>query len=147
MTTFKPHIQTIEEIKIEFPFIKNIERFIIDKRVLELTDKIYKKLYIEETDCTGKVSKERSIELKEKANIKAVYLFLWSIENITWQMLQYGWKQKDILILIRRMEKAGYDPYSTTENTTALFIESLPGMGYKERTVNGKTFKAYMPRA
>lgn len=146
MVTFKTDIQTIEEIKKEIPYVHNLEYFYTDKRVLKLTDKIYKELYTEEQDYIGKVSKAKSIELKEKARIKAIYLYLWSIENITWQMLQFGWNQKDILILIKRMEKAGYNPYSTTENTAAQFIESLPGYGYQERSVNGKTFKAYMPR-
>ncbi len=86
-------------------------------------------------------------ELNKVAEAKGVYDWLWAVDHIDDQMFKLGWKQKDINILIQRMEKAGYNPWSLTEDTAGKFIESLPGRGRTEiSTRNGKkTFSAYDP--
>jgi hypothetical protein len=86
-------------------------------------------------------------ELLPIAQAKALYHFLWSIDHITDQMVKCGWKPKDIVTLIRRMEHAGYDPYSTEEDTAGQFIESLTQLGYKKvKTQTGHEFFVYNPK-
>ena len=81
------------------------------------------------------------------AQARGLYHYFWSMEHVTSQMVKWGWKATDINLLIRRMQKAGYDPYSITEDTAGQFIERLPGHGCKTiRTKYGEEFTVYDPR-
>ena len=62
-------------------------------------------------------------------------------------MRKFGWRTADLHILIKRMKIVGFDPYSTTEDTAGVFIESLPHYGYKSmKKKDGTTFMAYNPK-
>lgn len=128
MIPFNQDIKTIEEVKKEFEFLGDISSFMKDKKV--------KKFYNEELKTAKTV---------EEAKAKALYHFVWSLTHVFDQMVKYGWNPDDLRLLIKRMERAGYDPYSITEDTAGAFIESRPSKGFPEKIINGKRFRLYDP--
>ncbi len=86
-------------------------------------------------------------ELNKVAEARGVYNWLWAVDHINDQMIKWGWDLKDIKTLMKRMVKAGYNPWSLTEDTVGDFIYSLPGHGFYEIALkDGKgSFTAYDP--
>ncbi|KKG94573.1 hypothetical protein [Methanosarcina mazei] len=86
-------------------------------------------------------------ELNRVAEAKGVYDWLWAVDHINDQMIKWGWDTNDINTLIKRMIKAGYNPWALTADTAGEFIYRLPGHGFYEVTLeNGKgSFNAYDP--
>ncbi|AKB68258.1 hypothetical protein [Methanosarcina mazei] len=86
-------------------------------------------------------------EINKVAEARGVYNWLWAVDHINDQMIKWGWDLKDIKILVKRMVKAGFNPWSLTEDTVGDFIYSLPGHGFYEIALkDGKeSFTAYDP--
>jgi len=61
-------------------------------------------------------------------------------------MAKYGWHPKDLQLVLKRAERAGFNPYSEDEYAVARYIESLPGCGYIEKEINGRVGRFYCPR-
>lgn len=124
---------------------KNIVKKFIKEELNELVD--------DELDrCQWAEEKAQPIPTLEflftdTARARAVYHYLWSIEHNLDQMIKWGWKPEDLGVLMKRMKAAGYDPYSTEEDTAGQFIESLRGYGRKRvATKSGRTFYLYDPK-
>lgn len=151
MIPFK-NVNTLEEVKKEYPRFFDL-KFLRNEKVKKFTEEELNLLVEDSLDEAAykgvrpkSVSKLRIIHLPT-AQAKALYHYLWAIDHITDQMVKWGWDSKDIVILIKRMEKAGYDPYSTTEDTAGQFIESLKGHGFKKViTKYGDEFTVYNPK-
>lgn len=131
-------VNTIEEVKNFYPYWYG--EYLYEKpKVKEFIKKELEDLSKRQNG--GKIN----AQLKSRAKAKGVYRFLWCMEHNLDQMTKLSWKICDLPLLINRMRQAGYDPYSTTEDTTGAFIESLPGKGYPEKIINGKTVRLYDP--
>jgi hypothetical protein len=152
MSPFNHDIKSFEDVKKEYPryfdleFLKHdkVKKFIEEELNMLVEDSL------DEAAFRGvrpkSIKQLRAIHLPT-AQAKALYRYLWAIEHITDQMVKWGWNGKDITTLIKRMEKAGYDPYSTTEDTAGQFIESLKGHGFKKITTKyGDEYMVYNPK-
>jgi len=85
-------------------------------------------------------------ELYKVSEAKGVYDYLWAIDHINDQMIKWGWDLHDISTLIRRMIKAGYNPWSLTADTVGDYIYNLSGHGFYEVSINNEEpFLAYDP--
>jgi hypothetical protein len=83
----------------------------------------------------------------DTARAKALYHYLWAFEHNIDIMVKWGWKSGDIGVLMKRMKSAGYDFFSTEEDTAGQYIESLEGYGFKKvETKNGDKFYLYNPK-
>lgn len=152
MIPFNKSIRSFDDVKQEYPAwfelswlkYKQVKKFVIDELNILIEEELNR------CDFEGEKPKHKqtlNAIYTSTAQAKAIYHYLWSIDHITDQMIKLGWKQKDIMILIKRMEKAGYDPYSITEDTAGRYIESIRGHGFKTvQTKNGDTFRVYDPR-
>lgn len=84
-------------------------------------------------------------ELQEIARARALYNYLWCIDNITATMVSWGWESTDILTLIKRMKAAGYNPW-TISDAAGEYLSNLRGHGFVEITrPDGTTFNRYDP--
>ena len=151
MIPFK-NVNTLEEVKKEYPKLFDLA-FLNNKEVKKFTEEELNLLVEDSLDEAAfkgvrpKSTKQLKILHLQTAQAKALYHYYWSIDHVFDQLTKWGWDGKDIFILIRRMEKAGYDPYSTTEDTAGQFIESLKGYGFKKVTTKyGDEFTVYNPK-
>jgi len=134
------NVNSIEEVKQIYPSIYG-DWVYKKKKVIEFIEEELEAL--RERQNRGKIS----LHMRLTAEAKGVYRYLWVIDHITDQLVKWGWDTTDIVILITRMKRAGYDPYSTTEDTAGQFIESLPGHGFKTiQTENGDEYLVYNPK-
>lgn len=145
MIYFNGKIKTLNEVKEIYSHIKDIENLLKLKIVKKLINEEYFELFDEEKFYEGKVTAERNTQLKEIVEARGLYRFLWGVDHINDQLLEAGWNTKNIVTVIKRMRRAGFDPYSTTEDTVAQFINSLNGNGFVEKTIKGKTLRVYSP--
>lgn len=145
MIPFNYNIKTLEDVQNEFKFL-DVKEFLNKADVIKLAEKEFKELKADEEYYSGrKISKARLVIMKEVATAKGLYKFLWAVENTTDVMLKWGWNQTDIVKLMDKAKKAGYNPYDDTRNGVGEYIESLPGYGYSMKTIKNKTFRAYDP--
>lgn len=152
MIPFNHNIKSFEDVKKEYPKFFDLS-FLNNKKVKKFTEEELNLLVEDSLDEAAfkgvrpkSIKQLRAIHLPT-AQAKALYRYLWAIEHITDQMVKWGWDSRDIVTLIRRMEKAGYDPYSTTEDTAGQFIESIEGHGFKKITTKyGDEFMVYNPK-
>ena len=147
MAQYNHNIETIDQVKRIYHNICNIDKLLNNNFVKTLIDKKYIELYEEEKFYFKKVSKKKDAEFKKLAEARGLYQFLFCWERALETMIKWGWQGTDILVLIKKMEKAGLDPFSITENTAATFIESLPSHGFQEHTIRGNTFRSYNPHS
>lgn len=132
-------IFNLEDVKEHYPNYFDIQ-FLKRKQV--------KKFYTEELEKLLKywTFYKTKNELREIATARALYDFLWCIENVTSTMISYGWDPSDILTLMGRMRTVDYDPYSISD-ATGEYLNSLPGHGYIEiERKDGSSYMAYNPK-
>lgn len=85
-------------------------------------------------------------ELREIATARALYNFLWCIDNVTTTLMSWGWDSSDILILMGRMRSAGFDPWSISD-AAGEFLSSLKGHGFNEiERKDGTLYLVYDPK-
>jgi hypothetical protein len=135
MIPFKT-VNSIEEVKARYPVwcYEGIE------------NKPKVQAFAREEFASLKRSKVKG-DIKDIALARGIYRFLWSMDHCLDQAIKYGWRPEDLHILIKRMELAGFDPYSLDEDTAGMFLEALPHYGYKEiKKKDGTTFYAYNPK-
>jgi hypothetical protein len=154
MTTYDSRgIKNLDDVKKEFPYAfdntslpnsKIVIKF-INEELDDLIDTAHDNaIYAEQIPLADHKYAEM---YKPIAEARGIYRYLWCREFVAGQMLSWGWNIKDLNILIKRMQQACYDPYSTTEYTAGEFIESLKGNGFKIiKTANGDEFRVYNPR-
>jgi len=144
MIPFNYNIKTLEDVQKEFSFF-DVKEFLNKADVIKLAEKEFKELKADEEYYSGrKISKARLAIIKEVATSKGLYRFLWAVENTTDCMLKWGWKATDIVTLIDKAKKAGFNPYDETDDNVGHYIESIPGYGYSMKTIKDKTFHVYV---
>lgn len=152
MIPFNGDIKTLDDVKAAYPksfdmnLLTNKRVKIFEKEILqELIDDEIGMCELRDEICPSVISLRK--RFAPVAQAKAAYKLLWCGVHLGDQMLKYHWELKDMWTLIRRMQKAGYDPFNTEEDTAAEFIESLPNYGYKLMKINNeKEFFAYNPK-
>jgi hypothetical protein len=145
MIPYNHKIKSVNEVKETYSHIKDIDGLMKTSIVKKFITEEYLELYEDEKFYEGKVTPEKDLLFKEIAAARGLYRFLWGVDHITDQMISAGWNPKHIVILIKRVQRAGLDPYSTTNDTVDEFIDGLKGGGFIEKTIKGKTFHAYSP--
>lgn len=132
-------INSFEEVKLEYPKYFDFQ-FLRRKETIKFYNEELEKLQ----NFWGPYKKPQ--ELKDIALARALYDFLWCVDNITTTMSSWGWKPADILILRARMKSAGYDPFSISD-VVGEYLYNLKGHGFVEITrPDGTIFLAYDPK-
>lgn len=110
-------VNSIEEVKQIYPKFFGAYLYNIPK---------IKQFIKEELKDLKSRSKSKSVtnSMIWVSEARGVYRYLFCIDHITDQMVKFRRDPKTILSLINRMEKAHYDPWSTTEDTAGMFIEA-----------------------
>lgn len=150
-------IQTMADVKKEFPKmfdINNLKNIFVKRFIREEIEK-----YNE--DIKAKAEFYKTIELKpEESNLKtlaqfvafaevrALYKYYWCHYNVLDQICKYRFTAEDVNPIMMRMEKTKkFDPWSTTEPTAGMFIESLEDRGHRKVvTKDGYEFYVKNPR-
>lgn len=113
-----------------------------------LKRKQVKKFYTEELEkltAFWSFYKSKS-ELREIAQARALYDFLFCVDNITSTMASWGWDPNDILTLMARMRAAGYEPYSISD-AAGEYLSNLHGHGFIEiERKDGTSYPVYDPK-
>lgn len=132
-------IFTLEDVKEAYP------RYF---RLQDLKERQVKKFYkaeLEKATAYWTFYKSKA-ELRDIALARALYDYLWCIDNITTTMVSWGWDQNDILVLMGRMRTAGFEPW-TISDATGEFLSSLKGHGFIEiERKDGSSYLVYDPK-
>lgn len=144
MIPFNYHIKTLDDVQKAYHYL-NPNDFINKADAVKLIEKEFKKLKSDEEYYSGrKISKATLTIMREVATAKGLYRYLWGIENATEVMLKWGWKATDIVVLMDKAKKAGFNPYDEKDDAVGHYIETIPGYGYTMKTVKDKTFRTYV---
>lgn len=131
-------VSNLEDVREKYPQYFYLP-FLKRKEAIKFYNEELEKLKTYWGDC------KKIQELQDIARARALYNYLWCIDNITITMTSWGWKSDDILILIRRMKLAGHDPW-TVSDITGEYLHNLRGHGFIEITrPDGSVFTAYDP--
>lgn len=151
MIPFREDIESMDDVKAAYP--QFYDKPVLNKQVLKsfIRDELEILVEDEQDRCgwAGERKKSKAdlrVIYLSKATAKATYHYWWSIDHILCQMGSWGWKPKDLNLLIRQMTSEGANPYSTTEDTVGDWIYALKDHGYKVVTAKGREFRVYSPK-
>lgn len=144
MLPYNYNIKTMDDVRKAYNYLNPLD-FINKADAIKLIEKEYRALKADEEYYTNrKIPKATLIIMKEVATCRGLYRYLWGVENTTEVMLKWGWKASDIVTLMEKAKKAGFNPFNEKDDAVGHYIESIPGYGYTMKTVEDKTFTVYV---
>lgn len=127
-------INSLLDVKAEYPNMFNTND--LNDRRVKIFAKTELKAYIQEAfdkyefDTVIGLKPIKPIESQLKSNYigiayaRALYRYYWCQYNVLDQICKYGFKNKDVKLIMQRMARTKYSPWNTTEPTAGQFLES-----------------------